>query len=199
MAAGLHDCAFILVSYNESRHQISHLGFPPDFGSNSLILSLYLQECAVSSHFWLIFTTAIQYSITVLTIACPCGLGLATPTAIVVGLGVGATTGLLIKGGIPLEDISQVRLLVEFLGASLPEMPFCGPGVSIPSWRRWKNFSCFVASSQPQPTFPSYLPPSPSYLPPPNCFLYWYSVKYYHGWNKHFYKNINLKFDVLLT
>ena len=62
--------------------------------------------------FELSLQAAIIHSVAVLVIACPCAMGLATPTAVVVGIGRATRKGILIKGGRTLEEFSQIRQLV---------------------------------------------------------------------------------------
>ncbi|GCE10603.1 heavy metal translocating P-type ATPase [Tengunoibacter tsumagoiensis] len=62
-----------------------------------------------SNNAWI---TAIVAAVAVLVVACPCALGLATPTAIMVGTGKGAEQGILIKGGESLERIQAVQAVL---------------------------------------------------------------------------------------
>ncbi|MBD2502012.1 heavy metal translocating P-type ATPase [Anabaena azotica] len=55
---------------------------------------------------------SLKLAIAVMVVACPCALGLATPTAILVGTGIGAERGLLIKGGDVLERVHQLDTIV---------------------------------------------------------------------------------------
>ncbi|HEX9079775.1 MAG TPA: heavy metal translocating P-type ATPase [Desulfuromonadaceae bacterium] len=58
------------------------------------------------------FLTAFRFAIAVVVIACPCAMGLATPTAIMVGSGVALRRGILVKKGSALETISRLNVLL---------------------------------------------------------------------------------------
>jgi len=58
------------------------------------------------------FTLAIFATVAVLVIACPCALGLATPTALMVGSGIGAENGILIREGSAIQTLKDIHTIV---------------------------------------------------------------------------------------
>ena len=88
------------------------------------------------------FGFSIERLVAVLVIACPCALGLATPTAIMVGTGKGAESGILIKGGEHLETAYKLNAVVlDKTGTVTPISDVVEPwyrrwarGIGIPVW-----------------------------------------------------------------
>ncbi|CAN6466789.1 unnamed protein product [Victoria cruziana] len=77
---------------------------------------------------------ALQLSCSVLVVACPCALGLATPTAVLVGTSLGATRGMLIRGGDVLEKFASVDTVVfDKTGTLTTGKPIVTKIVTIPS------------------------------------------------------------------
>ena len=83
----------------------------------SSYLPSWAPPCLPSSYGWYLspengFTHGLLSAVTVLIIACPCALGLATPTAIMVGIGKGAEQGILIKDAESLETARKIDTIV---------------------------------------------------------------------------------------
>ncbi|HKZ92766.1 MAG TPA: heavy metal translocating P-type ATPase [Candidatus Limnocylindrales bacterium] len=80
-------------------------------------------------------TYALVAAISVLIIACPCAMGLATPTAVMVGTGRAAERGVLIRGGVALEQAGRVRTVIfDKTGTLTTGRPAVTSVTSAPGW-----------------------------------------------------------------
>jgi P-type E1-E2 ATPase len=90
---------------------------------SAIFVPIVLGIAVLALIFWMVFgiptlgfSSALGYGLSsfvgILVIACPCALGLATPTAIIVGVGKGAQNGILIKDAATLETLHKVNVLV---------------------------------------------------------------------------------------
>lgn len=84
-------------------------------------------------------------SIAVLVIACPCAMGLATPTAVMVGLGRSVKQGILIKGGSTLEELARTEILVLDKTGTLTDGQFHIDRTDILSGDKKEIFSAVAA------------------------------------------------------
>jgi Cu2+-exporting ATPase len=102
------------------------------------------------------FVVSLKLAIAVLVIACPCALGLATPTAILVGSGIGAERGLLIRGGDVLERVHHLDTVIfDKTGTLTTGKPIVTDCIVLESRQR-----SAVSRQQPNPSsaFPSIAP-----------------------------------------
>jgi len=86
--------------------KISSVFVPTIILISSLVFGYWLVLAELS------FASALSFAVAVLVISCPCALGLATPTAIMVGTGIGASKGILIKGGEALQKAIGIKTIV---------------------------------------------------------------------------------------
>ncbi len=82
----------------------------------AIFVPVVLSLAIISGTTWLLLgyglTFALNVMISVMIIACPCALGLATPTALVVGSGIAARGGILIKSADAFQQLSQIQVMV---------------------------------------------------------------------------------------
>jgi Cu+-exporting ATPase len=128
----------LVKSAQHSKPQIQKLGdrisaifVPVVLGISFLTFLYYIFFTHVS------VSKALMNSIAVLVISCPCAMGLATPTAVMVGLGRAARNGILIKGGSTIEELAKIKTFVFDKTGTLTTGNF-----------KLKNVRCFDADEK---------------------------------------------------
>ena len=97
---------------SESKAPISKMVDKVSFVFVPIIIGLALITLICYLAFGYPFSDAFNFAISILVIACPCALGLATPVAIMVGTGKGAKNGLLIKNAAILENAGHIKKVI---------------------------------------------------------------------------------------
>ncbi|ETO29629.1 hypothetical protein RFI_07491, partial [Reticulomyxa filosa] len=101
---------WIMLFYYNVVHTQQLMGVMGDSQSNNESQSHSMSSSSFTIHSKVFYS--VMFSISVLVISCPCALGLATPTAVMVGTGKAAEFGVLFKSGEPLERAGQVTCIV---------------------------------------------------------------------------------------
>ncbi len=109
----LHQMIELVKSAQEDKPDIQRLADKISAIFVPLVLSIAALTLLIGYlGFHLSFQQALMNAIAVLVISCPCAMGLATPTAVMVGVGRMAQNGILVKGGQTLEIFSKVKNIV---------------------------------------------------------------------------------------
>ncbi|MGH2370759.1 MAG: copper-translocating P-type ATPase, partial [Chloroflexota bacterium] len=124
---------------------------------SSYFVPVVLAVSAITFGLWYILgpepkiTFALSTFIAVLIIACPCAMGLATPTAIMVGTGQGAEHGVLIRGGEALEQAHKVRaIILDKTGTLTQGKPSLTDVIAVPG--SWLKVEREASANQLQPS-----------------------------------------------